>query len=360
MRKYLLIVFLVSLCCANSSFAKDDKAAEMNKKLIEKEERQYQKDLRKNPGDVKTYWDHANNLAGFNTEFRRAIDFYKKAAQVDSTNALLYKDYGKYLFDKLHAIDEAKEILTKSLALGCSDAEIMKYLESVNKLSELRAKELKLMDFGSSTARELNPAIDYKASTRFDSLKLIVTDTNSSYSYPKLLSRYLDDARGLTPAEMYMLILGYSRQPTYSPYNYNDISDVKGLVRFNIDTAISKGLEVVRANPLNPSLNKELMYCYRKKNDFVTAEKFQYRVQQFFNGMLYSGNGTCDKPYISLWAREEYSFLSYLGYKPTDDHQMSNCSGQMAELLEPVNPATNKKESIYFNVQLIYLQSIGK
>lgn len=359
MKKYLLAVSFLGIC-ATGSLAKDDKSAEKNKRLVEKEEQQYQKNARKNPGEVNTYWHHANNLAGFNTEFRRADAFYKKAIQVDSINALLYKDYGKYLFDRLHSVDESKDALTKALTLGCHDEEIMKYLASVNRVQDAIAKDNKLRDIGVAPAKELNPGINYKTSTKFDSIKHIVTDPASNYSYERLLPRYLSDDTTLTPLEMYMLIIGYSRQPTYSPYNYNDINDVKGLVRFNIDTAISKGLEVIKTNPLNPSLNTELMYCYRLKNDFGTAGNFQNRVRRFFAGMLYSGNGTCEKPYVSLWAKEEYNFVSYLGYKPTDDHLMANCSGQMAEMLDAVNPATQAKENIFFNVQLIYLQSTGK
>ena len=358
MKQYLIILSL--LLPALNCFAQDDKNAQKNRQVVENEEHQFEKDRRKHPNSAATYLDHANNLAAINSEVKRAGEFYQQALKYDSTNAEIYKDYGKYLFDKLRSYNDAKALLEKGFRLSPNDEEMKKYLESANKIIALQDEENRLKDFGSTTIKELNPGGNYAAITKFDSLKILIEDAGNQFNYQKLLTRFLADDISLTPEEIYMLIVGYSRQKSYTPFNYNDIYEIRMVAGHSIDSAIKKGMELTKTNPLNPTLNRDIMYYYRKKNEPVEADKYLNRIKQFFNGVLYSGNGTCDRPYISLWAKEEYNFITYLGYKPTDIHSMGTCAGQMAEIIDAINQTTGKTEGVHFNVALIYMHTVGK
>ena len=260
----------------------------------------------------------------------------------------------------MFALDEAQIILTKGLHYSGNDDEIKKYLVSVNTSIAKRDEELKLRDIGKTDAAELNPDGNYASMVNFDSLKMVITDAGNNKSYIKLLNRFLENDKHLTPEEMYILIIGYSRDKYYNPFNYNDINTMKQLVAYSLDSAISKGLEIINTNPLNPSLNRELMYCYRKKNDPVSAENYLIRVKQFYSGMLYSGNGTCERPYIILWSKEDNNFINYLGYKSTNTHSMGTCASQMAEIADMIDPVSGKTRKICFNLQLIYQQTTGR
>jgi hypothetical protein len=209
---------------------------------------------------------------------------------------------------------------------------------------------------GTTNVRELNPAANYKTISNFDSLRKITQDTSSVYYYKKLFDRLLNDDPTFTPADMYMLMIGYTTQKFYNPYNYNDINQLKRVP--NVDTAILVGNELVSFYPVNPSINRAMMYFYHKKNNEEMAMKYMRRVRLYFDAMLYSGNGTCDRPYVSLWAQEEENFINYLGYESNDDHVMGNCAGQMSEQMMMTNPETKKKEEIFFNIQPIYLHSM--
>jgi len=358
MKRFLLVMLLILF--AIHAPAKEDKTAQKNKKIVEREERRFEKDLSRNPGNAEPYLNHANNLAVINSEYSRAAGFYDLALRHDSLNATIYKEYGKYLFDKVRSYYLAKTMLEKGLALAPADGEVKKYLDTTNQVLALQGAESRLRDFGTTTVKELNPGGDYVAITKFDSLKIVVNETASQFNYQKLLSRYLADDKMLTPQEMYMLIVGYSTQKTYNPFNYNDILEMNMMANHDVESAIAKGNELIKTNPLNPTLNKELMYYYRKKDDTVQADKYLNRIRQFFNGVLYSGNGSCNKPYISLWAKEEYNFITYLGNKATENHSMGMCAGQMAEIIDVIYPATQKTESMHFNVALIYMQTVGK
>jgi len=359
MKKIFLATLFIYLG-ANYCLAKNNKSEIKQKKILAREERQYQKAHRKDPQGAMPYLRHADNLAAYKQDNEKVIYFYKLALSADSANVAVYKDYGKYLFEMLQSFDDAKEMFTKGLALSTNDDELKIYMDSVNKVIEKREKDNKLRDFGRVHIRELSTAADYKSISNIDSLKLISTDPLSAYNYQKLLERFLGDDEGLTKQEMYMLIIGYSQQKEYSPFNYNDIYELRVLASRGLDTAIKRGIELTHSNPLNPSLNRELMYYYRKKEDQVMADKYMHRIQKYFNGVLYSGNGSCDRPYISLWAKEEYNFITYLGYKYANSHSMGNCAGQMAEIVDVIDPNTHTTDKINFNVKLIYLQAIGK
>jgi hypothetical protein len=358
MKKLLLAVLIVSM--ASIANAKDDKSEQKNKKAVAKEEARFEKSLQKDPNSALPYLEHANNLSAINSESGRAAGFYKLALKKDTANADIYRDFGVYLADKQHAFIESKEIILKGLALAPGDEVMKKYLKSLNEMLALQEADNKLRDFGTSQIKELNPAGEYPGSNQFDSLRIVTTLSSSKFYYPDLIARFLSDDKTLNPQEMYMLLLGFSIRKTYNPFNYNDVKEVKMLAAYNIDSAISKGKLVIETNPLNPSLNREMMYFFRKKGDAAEAERYLNRVKQFFNGVLYSGNGTCDKPYIALWSKEEYNFITYLGYKSSETHYMSSCAGQMAEVIEVTDLSTKKPESIHFNVAPIYMQSIGK
>ena len=357
--KHVLIVIVLFLS-ANLCFAKGDKTVQKNKKAVDREENSFRKAMEQQPNTATPYLDHANNLAAIASESSRAGNFYKLALTYDSTNAGIYKDYGKYLSNISHQYNESKAMLEKGMVLAPDDGELKQYLVSVNKIIAAQDADNRLRDYGTTPVRALNPEGNYAATTKFDSLKKVVADAGSQFCYHKLLTRYLADDASLTPLDMYMLIVGFSHEQSYNPFNYNDIFEVKMLASHNLDSAIKRGEELVQTNPLNPSLNRELMYYYRKKNDSAQGDRYMNRIRQFFNGVLYSGDGTCKKPYISLWAKEEYNFISYLGYKPTDNHSMGSCAGQMAEIIDMTDPVTRKLSPVYFNVALIYMQTVGK
>jgi hypothetical protein len=53
--------------------------------------------------------------------------------------------------------------------------------------------------------------------TNFDSLQAIAANSESPYSYEKLLKRFLEDDP-LNEWETYILCLGYAKTDDYSPY----------------------------------------------------------------------------------------------------------------------------------------------
>lgn len=358
--KKLICILSVLLISFYAFSKKDSKEDLKEKKKIEKEEHTFQKNRKKTPDDAKVYWVHANNLANTKTLVRDAQEYYITALKKDSNNVLIYKDYGKYLLNQLHAVDDASDILGKGLKLAPNDDEMKNEMAIVNKATAMRVADSLARDFGTTALRELGSNADYTSLSNFDSLGKLLSDKTYQNNYQNLSARFLADDNNLSPAEMYLMIVGYTKEEYYNAFNYNDISELRVLASQSLDSAIKMGTELSHKNPINPTLNRELMYYYRKKNDTVAANRYLKRIQQFFNGVLYSGDGTCTKPYISIWAREEHNFINYLGYAKADSYSMGSCAGQMSEIFELANPKTAKKDFICFNIKLIYLNSVKK
>ena len=357
LKRFFLAIFMF---LPLALFAKKHTAQELEQKKIDKEEEHYQKARANHPDDARTYWDHARVMLEFKSQAHDARVFYEKALTLDSTNPKLLTEFGEYLYERLFALDDAKAILQKALFYHGDEQEIKENEAKIDKSLSLRQNETTLRDFGHCTICSMDTNKNYAALTNFDSLKNEILDPGSRYFYIKLLTRFLNDDATLTPADMYMLMLGYTNSPYYSPFNYTEISAFKMIVASNQDTAISRSPDLITKYPINPTLNRELMYCYRKKGDQATAEKFRHRMQLFFEGMMYSGNGTCIRPYVSIWGKEEYNFIAYLGDTPTDSHFMETCAGQMAEKIQSKIPGATEKKDFYFNVRLIYMQATHK
>ena len=353
-----LILFL--LVGSISGRAQNSEELENSRKAADKEEARFQKSLRKDKDTSAAYFAHAVRLSELPTESPRADGFFQLALKHDSASPATYKEYGSYLSNISHKYYDARQLLEKALSMTPSDDDCVQRLKAVNAIIEARVQDSLLYDFGRSSLKTLNPNPTDSSVTRFDSLRKALAIPDNVYSYFTLLPRFLSGDTTLTADKMYLLMVGYTLQPDYNPFNYNDINEMKMIAGHSLDRAIARGKEVEKTNPLNPALNREMMYYYRKKNMLAEAATYQYRVQLFFKGMLFSGNGTCDFPYVSLWAKEEYSFLTYLGYKSTGNHAMGNCRGQMAELVDAISPDTHQPGLISFDVALIFMKSVGK
>src|SRR4051812_3602478 len=110
MSKYFIAALLPAVIFFTINFmAKENKSDKKNGKIVAKEERHYQKNLRKNTDTAATCLEHANKLATINSECNKAPHYYQAALKYDSMNAAIYRCYGAYLNDKVHAYTEAKK-----------------------------------------------------------------------------------------------------------------------------------------------------------------------------------------------------------------------------------------------------------
>ena len=132
----------------------------------------------------------------------------------------------------MYDLDGARSALQMAATLSISDHELAEYQAKIATAIEARDNEIRMRYYGTTRLRYYDTTTNYSALTNIDSLRKITSDASSPYAYRRLLQRYLADDSSLTPAEMYFLIIGYSADPEYSPFNYSEISAIKMIYLF--------------------------------------------------------------------------------------------------------------------------------
>jgi hypothetical protein len=61
------------------------------------------------------------------------------------------------------------------------------------------------------------------------------------------------------------------------------------------------------------------------------ADRYQRRAQRLYEAMIFTGDGTCDKPYVTLTTSEEYALISYLGLYSTGAQALMECNGAQTD-----------------------------
>ena len=332
-----------------------------NKNASEEAEAAYYEDLKKNPNSALPHWKYANVMAEFKSNaYKNAWEYYLKALDVDSTKADIYYDFSNYLANKLNEVDYARLVCEKGLKFAPENDRLKDNLKKFSQIIEKNNENIRHFSFDKTDKRMKPHNMEYLQLSNIDSLNKIVTAKKRKFKYVKLLKKF-NDSNSLTDYEVYLMLIGYTQTENYNPYNYNAIDNIYQLaINGQIDQAIKEGDELFNTNPLNPSLNRVLMYCYRKKGNNEKAEYYHKRILAVFNAMLYTGQGTCEKPYITFWVKEEYNFARYIGLSPTGQYSTGMCAGGMADKLETYNTKTEEKETIHFNIMPIFKNAMKK
>lgn len=330
-----------------------------NSKLLDDEQKRFEKELKKNKDSAEVYWKHANVTASFTFNAQKdAWKYYEKSLSIDSSKVVYFVDYGKYL-NEMGYVNDAKILYERGLRIFPTDEELKIGLGNVNKRISKNEEIKKLRSFGKAPTTGHNKAGDYSKITDFANLTNQTTDEKSPFYYKDLLSKF-NANNELTDEQVYLLLIGFSQQDEYKPYTQeaDQVYELNNQEKF--DEAISKANELLKTNPLLPALYKELIFAYRKKGNETLADNCQKKLQSILNAMLFTGDGTCDKPYVAFWVREEYTLLKYLDFKKTGGVNTSKCAGQMADIIEVTNLMTNDKTEICFNIMLIFKKTMGK
>lgn len=330
-----------------------------NSKLYDDEQERFEDDLKKNKDSAEVYWKHGNVTASFTFNAQKdAWKYYEKALSIDSSKVIYFVDYGKYL-NELGYVYNAKSLYERGLRLFPLDEVLKIGLDNANKKILKIEENKKLSSFGKAPTNGHPKATDYSKITDFDNLAKQTKNKKSPFYYNDLINKFTSDNE-LTDEQIYMLLVGFAQQDNYKPYTIeaDQVYELNEQEKF--DEAISKANELLKTNPLLPSLYKELIFAYRKIGNETLAENYQKKLQSILNAMLYSGDGTCDKPYVAFWVREEYTLLKYLDFKKTGGVNTETCSGQMADKIEVTNLTTRDKTIICFNIMLIYKKTMGK
>lgn len=348
-------LLVISSCLLNIQFgfSQVDNYAK-NVKLSEDSKTMYEKELNANPNSAQPHWNYANVKAKFkHNAYKDAWKYYLKALEVDSINADIYIDFGDFIMNRLEDYESAKLIYKKGLNFNENHSELINRIENVEMAISKANQSGKDYVFvrSSNTSQERRP---YSELTDFDRLNKEVTNKKSPYYYSKLLKQYLGD-KVLSNYQVYMMLVGYTQTKDYNPYNYVEIEKLYGLNESEeYKKAINKAEELLKTNPLNPTIYTELVYSYKQLKDQDMVMKYRKRREAIFEAMLYSGNGSKEEPYVTFWVKEEYNYVKYLGLLAKGGVDSGIINGIMVDQLYVIDQESKKQGSVHFNIDPLF------
>jgi hypothetical protein len=348
-----LLFAVVFIFVMTDSFGQKDNLKK-NTKISKKEEARYQKDLKEHPNSPDPHWRHAKIVGAFQfQESEEAWKYYQHAIEVDSTIAAIWVVYGDYLVAVLGAPLDALYMYERALALDPGDNNVASRVTNLKTEIEGRRETIRLRSLGVSERRKIEHGLPYRVITNFDSLRNLTGDSGNEYFYDSLLARFMRD-EPLNEWQTYLLCLGYTKTKAYAPYS--DTSS-KTLYELNskdkYEEVIGLEAETLKANPVSGEAYRELMYAYRRQGDEENGERCKRRAQRIYDAMIFTGDGTCDKPYVTLTTIAEYSLINYLGLYASGQQALMRCGGAQADRLS-LDDENNKDAALYFNVALLF------
>ncbi|MBL0357208.1 MAG: DUF4919 domain-containing protein [Chitinophagaceae bacterium] len=143
-------------------------------------------------------------------------------------------------------------------------------------------------------------------------------DKSSPLYYQKLLIRFLNNDSTLSNAETLALMIGYTEEPHYKPFEDMDAEkEVFDLnEEGNYDSALVKAKIYLQKHPLSLRVLKEASYCYHSQKKQDSADYYMDLVDKVMNAMTYSGNGKKpETPMFSLGLADGEYFIPNIGMK---------------------------------------------
>jgi len=159
-------------------------------------------------------------------------------------------------------------------------------------------------------------AFDYKRD--FKPILEQTQDKSSPLFYQKLLIRFLDNDTSLSNAETLALMIGYTEDPHYKPFE--DMEPEKEIFDLNdegnFDDALIKAKAYLQRHPLSLRVLKEASYTYHSLKKEDSANYYMDLVDKIMNAMTYSGNGKKpETPMFSLGLADGEYFIPNVGMK---------------------------------------------
>lgn len=141
-------------------------------------------------------------------------------------------------------------------------------------------------------------------------------EKTSDLYYQKLLIRFLNNDSALTRAETLALMIGYTENPHYKPYE--DMGTEKEIFDMNeegdYEGALVESKNYLQKHPLSLRVLKERSYSYHQLRKADSAKYFMDLVDKVMGAMIYSGKGkTQETPIFSLGLIDGEYFILNVG-----------------------------------------------
>ena len=178
-------------------------------------------------------------------------------------------------------------------------------------------------------------------------------DKSSPLYYQKLLIRFLDNDSTLSNAETLALMIGFTEDPHYKPFE--DMELEKEVFDLNeegsVDEALVKAKKYLQTHPLSLRVLKEASFCYHTLKREDSANYYMDLVDKVMNAMTYSGNGKKpESPIFSLGLADGEYFIPNIGLKVLNRDTDWNSNNLFMEIVD-ASKSGDDHINYYFVIQ---------
>jgi len=195
----------------------------------------------------------------------------------------------------------------------------------------------------------------------FTDIKSKTQDSTSIYYYPFLVKRFQVNDTTLSMLDMKYIYYGNVYYASYNPYDGSENEE-----KFNelykekkYSEAVVYGLAAFKENPVNARLLYNMIVCYDKIEDRVTAQKYANRYFALLDAIYASGDGKSLKTaYVVIRVPDEYEILGDKELQITKQALVQDVDVLTINTkLQKPDKGEKKVKELYFNVRmpLLYL-----
>jgi hypothetical protein len=195
------------------------------------------------------------------------------------------------------------------------------------------------------------PVFNYKRD--FKAILQKTQQKDSTFSYQKLLIRFLSRDSSISSAETLALLIGFTESPYYQPFE--DMETEKEIFSLNEERkyteALVKARDYLQTHPLSLCVLKEASFCYHMQKNEDSATYYMEQVDKIMNAMIYSGSGKKpETPIFSLGLADGESFLPNAGMKVLNRDTDWNRNNHFIEIIDAAQ-SLYEHTNYYFIIQ---------
>ena len=164
-------------------------------------------------------------------------------------------------------------------------------------------------------------------------------DSSSNLYYGKLLPRFLANDTLISRYETLALLIGFTDQPDYKPYD--DIDTEKDIFALNdngnYEDALAEANTYLASHPVSLRVLKEKSYSLHQLKKADSSDYCMDLVHKIMSAMIFSGNGkTPESPIFALGLADGERFIENAGMILGNRGTGENKAGNYMELVEAI------------------------
>lgn len=169
---------------------------------------------------------------------------------------------------------------------------------------------------------------------------LAMTKADSALNYDKLLSRFKANDTSLSKYETLALLIGFTDQPDYKPFD--DIDTEKDIFLLNdnskYDEALEEANSYLATHPVSLRVLKEKSYSLHQLRKKDSANYYMDLVTRIMSAMLFSGNGkTPETAIFSLGLSDGERFAENIGMVVASKGTGETKTGLYMQIIDAAN-----------------------